>query len=416
MKARCLDDRTLTELAARFGTPLYVYSGDVMVRRARELLDARAGERRFDVVRFAQKANPNLAVLRLLRAQGLAVDAVSAGELHRAFAAGFDPREVTFCADVFDEEALDLLTRHPVQLNAGSSDMLARYARTNPPRRDVSLRINPGFGHGHDPKVTTGGELSKHGIWHADLPAVAALSRELNLRVTGLHVHIGSGSDLENLSRSCAALERAAELFGDSLESLSTGGGLPIPYRADAPRFDVSTFLETWNAARERIERSCGRTLRLEVEPGRFLVAEAGLLLARVRGLKHSGASEFVFVDAGFHNLIRPAFYGAYHELSFVGRDGEPRVPLLVAGPLCESADVFTQGKNGRFEPRDLPRPEVGDLLCIHDAGAYAASMASGYNSQLLAAEVLVHNGQARLARPRQTYTDLLAPEIRCLD
>ncbi|MBM3987009.1 MAG: diaminopimelate decarboxylase [Planctomycetes bacterium] len=417
MKTRPLSDALLLKLAREHGTPLYVYDGATVVARARELLDLRASSGRgFDVVRYAQKANPSLALLRLLRSQGCQVDAVSGGELRRALAVGFDARDVLFCADLLDRDALDLLARQPFQLNAGSPFMLAQYARANPPRRDIVLRVNPGFGHGHDRKVTTGGEHSKHGIWHADLPAVAREARTLGLEVAGLHVHIGSGSDLEHLSRATEALVTAAALFGPTLRSLSAGGGLPIPYRAGEQRFDCRPLVEAWDGARARVERELGRSLRLELEPGRFLVAEAGLLLAEARGWKRVGSVDYLFVDAGFHNLVRPAMYGAHHEISVIGRDGDPCVPQAVAGPLCESADVFTQAKDGTLEPRFLPRAVPGDIVCFHDAGAYASAMASGYNSQLLAAEVLVHNRTARLVRARQTHEALLRPELDLLE
>ncbi len=416
-KPRGLPDELLRRLAREFGTPLYVYDAATIRARAKQLLGLRASSGRgFDAVRYAQKANPNLALLRLLRESGCAVDAVSGGELRRALAAGWRADEILFCADLFDRDTLAQLATTPFQLNAGSPFMLEQYARANPPRRDVVLRVNPGFGHGHDRKVSTGGEHSKHGIWHEELADTLALARSLGLSVTGLHVHIGSGSDLENLARSSAALVAASELCHDSLRSISAGGGLPIPYRPGEAHFDPAPLLETWDQARAEVERRLGRPIRLELEPGRFLVAEAGLLLAEVRGLKRSGSVEYVFVDAGFHNLVRPAMYGAYHEISLVGRDADERVPLAVAGPLCESADVFTQTKGGTLEPRLLPRPQVGDLVCFHDAGAYGASMASGYNSQLPACEVLVHNGTAKLVRPRPSHEEALQTELDLLE
>jgi diaminopimelate decarboxylase len=174
MKPRSLSDALLQELAREHGTPLFVYDAAVLRARARELLDLRSQRGRgFDVVRYAQKANPNLSVLRILKDEGCRVDAVSAGELKRALSVGFSARDVLFCADLFDRDALELVAREPFQLNAGSPFMLEQYARANPPRRDIVLRVNPGFGHGHDRKVSTGGEHSKHGIWHADLPALA---------------------------------------------------------------------------------------------------------------------------------------------------------------------------------------------------------------------------------------------------
>lgn len=410
-KPRLFSDALLRELADEHGTPLYVYDADTLIARARELVGLRDAGRGFDAVRYAQKANSNLAVLRLLREQGVLIDAVSAGEIERGLLAGFEPREIQFCADLFDDAALAALARQRCEVNLGSADMLEAFARIAG-GRGVTLRINPGFGHGHDARVSTGGELSKHGIWHEDLPAVAQRARELGLRVIGLHVHIGSGSDLEHLTRPREVLTRCARLFPDTLESLACGGGLPVPYRDGDARLDTRALLAAWNAARTTLERELERPLRLEIEPGRYLVAEAGCLLARVRGLKRAGAREYVLIDAGFDNLVRPAMYGAYHQLSVVGRDREPREPRIVAGPLCESGDVFTQGPGGRIEPQPLPACAVGDLVHIHDTGAYAASMASNYNSRLLAAEILVQNGRARVVRSRQTFADLVRNEL----
>jgi diaminopimelate decarboxylase len=408
-KPRPFDDRLLAELAREHGTPLFVYDADVVRTRIEEL----AG---FDVVRYAQKANSNLALLARMRAFGVEVDAVSAGEAIRALRAGFAPHEIVYTADVFDRAALALLAEHPMPVNLGSPDMLEQYAglaRGTDRPCAVILRVNPGFGHGHDRKVNTGGERSKHGIWHADLPAVVARAHELGLEIGGLHVHIGSGSDFENLGHVRHALRRLAQQAGPALETISTGGGLPIPYRAGEPRFDVARFVAAWRETRDAIERDLGRELRLEVEPGRYLVAEAGVLLGEVRAKKRSGGFEYLLLDAGFHNLVRPAMYGAYHQISIVGRDaGEHASPTVVAGPLCESADVFTQGRGGELEPQLLPAASIGDLACIHDAGAYAASMASNYNSQPHAAEVLVEGGRARLVRRRQSFDELLGQEL----
>jgi diaminopimelate decarboxylase len=154
---------------------------------------------------------------------------------------------------------------------------------------------------------------------------------------------------------------------------------------------DLAAFTRAWRATRDDLAREFGRPLRLEVEPGRYLVAEAGLLLAEVRGTKKSGRVEYLFVDAGFHNLLRPAMYGAYHQISAVGHAAsEPATPKVVAGPLCESGDVFTVDALGHLLPQALPDLEPGELVCIHDAGAYGAAMASSYNSQPRAPEVLV--------------------------
>jgi diaminopimelate decarboxylase len=404
-KDRILDDALLARLARENGTPLFVYSAATIRARVSELEG-------FDVVRYAQKANSNLAILSLLRGEGVLVDAVSAGEVARALRAGFAPEEIVFTADLFDRAAIATLRRHPVPVNLGSAAMIEQYARLEIGDA-VTLRVNLGFGHGHDLRVTTGGEHSKHGIWREDLPAAVESARRLGIEVTGLHVHIGSGSDLENLTRASGPMIELAREIGESLGTISAGGGLPIPYRAGEPRFDVGGFASAWRETRDAIRQEIGRDVRLEVEPGRYLVAESGALITEVRATKRQGALRFVLVDAGFHNLVRPALYGAWHEISAIGAKTDARAtPAVVAGPLCESADLFTQDGDGRPLPRPLPEVREGDLLCIHDAGAYAASMASNYNSQPFAAEVLVVDGEARLVRRRQTAEDLFRDEI----
>jgi diaminopimelate decarboxylase len=401
-----LDESLLLQLAREHGTPLWVYDARIIGQRVADLSG-------FDVVRYAQKANANLGILRLMKRLGVELDAVSAGEIERARAAGFAPGEIVFTADLFDRASLRTAVASGVKVNLGSPFMIDELAEASPGRA-VVLRVNPGFGHGHGRKVQTGGESSKHGIWHTELPAVIAHARARGLRVTGLHVHIGSGSNFEHLTRVCTALEHLAPLVGADLEMLSSGGGLPIPYLENEQPFDVARFTATWLAARERIAKALGRAVRLEVEPGRYLVAESGKLLTEVRGSKASGSVEYVFVDAGFNELLRPAMYGAYHRITALGRASDARAkPRVVAGPLCESGDVFTVDKNGELAPRLLPDVGRGDVLCIHDVGAYGSAMSSNYNARPFAAEVLVENGTARLVRRRQTVAEMIELETR---
>jgi diaminopimelate decarboxylase len=205
-------------------------------------------------------------------------------------------------------------------------------------------------------------------------------------------------------------LVREAVAAGHDLHAISAGGGLSIPYREGDARIDVDHYFGLWDAARREAEGLVGHALTLELEPGRYLVAESAVLLAEVRAVKNAGANRFVLVDAGFNELMRPAMYGAFHAMSLIGVGGAA-LPTVVAGPLCESGDVFTQGPGGEVLTRDLPPAAVGDLLVIHDAGAYGASMSSNYNSRPLAAEVLVDGETARLIRRRQTVEELLALE-----
>ncbi|MFN5049415.1 diaminopimelate decarboxylase, partial [Roseateles sp.] len=375
----------------------------------------------FDTIRFAQKACSNIHILKLMREQGVKVDAVSRGEILRALAAGYRAGadgEIVFTADLLDRETLATVAEHRVPVNAGSIDMLGQLAAVSP-GHPVWLRINPGFGHGHSNKTNTGGEHSKHGIWHSELGAALDVIRAQGLKLVGLHMHIGSGVDYGHLAQVCGAmvdLVRQAKESGHDLQAISAGGGLSIPYREGGAVIDTAHYFGLWDAARKQAEALLGHGLHLEIEPGRFLVAEAGLLLAEVRATKNAGANHFVLVDAGFNELMRPAMYGAFHVMEILPRDGvaRPQRPSVVAGPLCESGDVFTQEDGGVVVPRALAEARVGDLLLIHDTGAYGASMSSNYNSRPLIAEVLVEGddpASARLIRRRQTVEELLALE-----
>jgi diaminopimelate decarboxylase len=399
------------QLAREFGTPTYVYDAVKIVERINDL-------RTFDHVRYAQKACSNLAILDLMRRHGVLVDAVSAGEIRRAMAAGYsvvgDPPPIVYTADIFDREALDLVVKHAIHVNCGSPDMIEQLGRVAP-GRSITLRLNPGFGHGHSQKTNTGGEHSKHGIWHTELTECLRLADHHGLGVSGLHMHIGSGTDLEHLAHVCGAMEKAAREVGRTLTSISAGGGLPIPYREGQGYVDLDAYYKLWDTTRKRLEDACGHPLRLELEPGRYLVAESGFLISQICAIKQMGGNTFYLLDAGFNNLARPILYGAYHAMSIVpcGSLGPRRAmhDVVVGGPLCESGDIFTQEEGGFVSTRSLPVAEVGEFLVIECAGAYGFVMGSNYNSKPLAAEVLIDRQNPHLVRRRQSFDDLVAGE-----
>jgi len=406
----------LAALAQAHGTPLWIYDAATIVRQIGAL-------RQFDVIRFAQKANSNTHILRLMREHGVQVDAVSLGEIERALACGFAPgvhnghAGIVFTADLFDRATLARVAELGVPVNAGSIDMLDQLGAVSP-GHPVWLRINPGFGHGHSNKTNTGGEHSKHGIWHTDLPQACVRVRANGLQLMGLHMHIGSGVDYAHLQEVCGAmvdLVKTVQAQGLDLQAVSAGGGLSIPYQPGQPEVDTAHYFSLWDTARQQVAALLDHPVTLEIEPGRYLVAESGVLVTEVRATKNMGRNRFVMVDAGFSDLMRPSMYGSFHGMELIHAAGTPVTGALqdtvVGGPLCESGDVFTQGEGGVVLQRPLPLTKVGDLLVLHDTGAYGASMSSNYNTRPLIAEVLVENGQPRLIRRRQTVAELLALE-----
>lgn len=393
------------------GTPLWLYDAELIRQRVRQV-------QAFDVVRYAQKANSNTHILSLLRSMGVLADAVSLGEIERALRAGYvpgtDAHEIVFTADILDEATLARVVELGIPVNCGSPDMVRQVGvahRGHP----VWLRLNPGFGHGHNRKTNTGGPSSKHGIWHEELEACLRLVDEYGLSLVGLHMHIGSGVDYAHLHRVCDSMLDAVRRANRPLHAISAGGGLSVPYRAGEPEIDIAEYHAAWNRTRQEAERITGGPIRLELEPGRYLVANAGLLVAEVRAVKKVADRHFVLVDAGFNDLARPILYGSHHDICFVTAAGTPVLgqvaPVAVAGPLCEAGDVFTQQDGGFVEFRELPLPQVGDIAILRDAGAYGATMSSNYNTRPLAPEVLLDGETLTLIRRRQSIEQLLELE-----
>lgn len=406
-----LTQDNLLPLARQYDGPFWAYDASIIQERISQL-------QQFDVVRFAQKACSNVHILRLMREAGVKVDSVSLGEIERALAAGYQAGgdDIVFTADLLDRPTLARVVELNVPVNAGSVDMLHQLGQVSP-GHPVWLRVNPGFGHGHSQKTNTGGENSKHGIWHGDMGLALEAIQQHQLKLVGIHMHIGSGVDYAHLEQVCDAMVNQVVSFGQDLEAISTGGGLSIPYHFGEEAIDTSHYYGLWNAARQRIEQHLGHPVKLEIEPGRFLVAESGVLVSQVCAVKSMGSRHFVLVNAGFNDLMRPSLYGSYHHISAMAGEGHTldehnRVDSVVAGPLCESGDVFTQLEGGMVETRALPAVQVGDYLVFHDTGAYGASMSSNYNSRPLIPEVLFENGQPRQIRRAQTVAELLALEL----
>ena len=419
-----LDAYPLEAIAARVGTPFYLYDADIL-RAALKRLTAMASGPSL-VVRYAMKANSARAVLQIVREAGLWIDAVSGNEVLRAARAGFplgaNPPVVMLTSDVYRDNSLDVILRQGVLPNVGSPGQIGQLLAAGY-RGSIAMRANPGFGHGHVQSCDTGGPSSKHGIWH-EAPILADARKQATtagLRIVALHTHIGTGPDPREFDRNARKL---VDFFAGILpgfpdvEAVNFGGGIPHPYRPGQEPYDLDWLRPVLNEAVARFAAVCGRPVRVEIEPGRYPVAGMGILVCRVHDVKSTQDNDkgkghrFVMVDGGFCDLVRPAMYGAYHHISILGKGaGRAPEPLVVAGPLCESGDVFTRDEHELLDPRLLPRPEPGDLLVLHDAGAYGAAMSSNYVSQGRVPQILWDKGHATLIARRETVDDLVRTE-----
>ncbi|MGE3074531.1 MAG: diaminopimelate decarboxylase [Dehalococcoidia bacterium] len=412
----------LMEIAEKVGTPFYLYDGDILRQKFGEL--ASLTQPNGLQCRYAIKANSARKVLEVALEHGMWIDAVSGNEVLRAkragFAMGHEPPVVMYTADVFRDNALQAVVENGVLPNVGSPGMIRQLSEAGY-KGPIALRINPGFGHGHVQACDTGGPSSKHGIWYEDHAIAGAMAKDAGFPVVALHAHVGTGPQIEEFDRN---MRHLAEVFEDLMSAypeagaVNLGGGIPHAYRPDARSYNLPNYQVILVEAQRALSEAAGRQMRVEIEPGRYPVAGMAYLVGRVTDVKATRTNqkgpghEFIMTDAGFNDLIRPAMYGSYHRISIVGKGaGRPEEPFVVAGPLCESGDVFTRDEHELLEPRALSRPDAGDLVVLHDAGAYGAAMSSNYVSLGRAAQVYWEHGQASLISRRETLDDIVARE-----
>ncbi|MCF8984053.1 diaminopimelate decarboxylase [Pseudomonas syringae] len=393
----------LSAIAERFGTPTYVYSRAHIEAQYRAYADALSGMPH--MVCFAVKANSNLGVLNVLARLGAGFDIVSRGELERVLAAGGKAEKIVFSGVGKTREDMRRALEVGVHcFNVESTDELERLQQVAAElnvRAPISLRVNPDVDAGTHPYISTGLKENKFGIAIAAAEDVYIRASQLpNLEVIGVDCHIGSQLTtlepfIDALDRLLALVDRLGDC-GIHLHHIDLGGGLGVRYRDEEPPLAADYI----KAVRERL---AGRDLGLLFEPGRFIVANAGALLTRVEYLKHTEHKDFAIVDAAMNDLIRPALYQAWMDVTAVRpRDSEPRAYDIV-GPICETGDFLAKG-------RELALAE-GDLLAVHSAGAYGFVMSSNYNTRGRAAEVLVDGSQAFEVRRRETVAELFAGE-----
>jgi diaminopimelate decarboxylase len=399
----------------KFGTPVFVYDQKTLEHQARLVLGF---PNAFGLTaRYAMKACPTSAVLKVLTDAGLHIDASSGHEVERALRAGVSPERIQLTAQQLPDN-LRALVERGVRFNASSVAQIRAFGALFPGRQ-LSIRVNPGLGSGHNNRTNVGGPAASFGIWHEHLHEALAAGRRYGLKFIRLHTHIGSGSDPKVWQRvALMSLDTCSRL--PDVTVLNLGGGYKIGRVKGEETTDLQKIGLPVAAAFRAFAAKHGRRLHLEVEPGTYLVANACALIATVIDVVDTGRRGYTFlkVDTGMTEILRPSMYGAQHPIEVIPAvtGGRSRVKYVVVGHCCESGDVLTPapGSPEALQPRLLPETRVGDLIVLGGAGAYCSSMAAkNYNSFPEAAEVMIsENGSAELIRKRQTLDQIVQNEV----
>jgi diaminopimelate decarboxylase len=390
----------LLELAKKYGTPLYVYDGDLVEKRYEELYEFFPWPSL--KIYYAMKANYNFHILQLLNDMHAYVDAVSLGDVIMAMRAGFESEDILFTANDVTIDEIRKVKERDILVNIEALSTLEKYGEAFE-GSDVCIRFNPDVAVGEHRHVVTGGDESKFGILMSDLPKVQEIVDTYNLRVVGLHEHLGSGiSDTDKVYESMEKLLHMAtrESF-PHLKFIDFGGGFKVPYRPDEKRIDYKSFGARVVRLFEDFCRGYSRELELYFEPGKYIVAEAGYLLIEVNTLKHQRNRSIAGTNSGFSQLIRPILYDAYHHILNLSNPGGQAKTYDIYGNICESGDYFARD-------RTLPEVREGDILALLNAGAYCYSMGSVYNLRPMPAEVIVKKGKDRLSRKGLSSDELV--------
>jgi diaminopimelate decarboxylase len=400
------------EVRARFGTPCYVYERATLEASARAALAFPAP---FGfTLRYAMKANPSSGILALFRDLGLHIDASSDHEVERALRAGFAPAQIQLTSQM-PSLRLPEFREAGVLFNACSLRQLETYGKVAP-GGEVSVRMNAGLGSGSTNRTNTGGPASSFGVWHEYLGDVKTVAETYNLRVTRLHSHIGSGTDPEVWKRvTRMTLDLVAKL--PDVTVINLGGGFKVGRMPDEATTDLQDVGAHVRRELEAFRERDGRALHLEIEPGTYLVANAGAVVATCVDVVDTGRDGYLFakLDTGMPEVTRPSLYGAQHPITVLA-DGRPAADVVFVGPCCESGDILTPapGDPEALAPRRVARPQPGDVVVVGGAGAYCAAMSTiNYNSYPQAPEVMLEpDGTLRLLRRRQTLAQVWANEV----
>jgi len=392
-----------TEIAEKYGTPLYVYNERILREKCRDLKNMVTYPN--FVVDYSAKANSNLAFLEIVKSEGLEVDAMSPGEIYIEKLAGFESDEIFFICNNVSEEEMMYAINEDVLISVDSVEQLEQYGKLNPGGK-IAIRLNPGVGAGHHEKVVTAGKNTKFAINPEYIPEVKEILTKYNLKLVGINQHIGSlFMDGKAFVESTLNLLEMAKEF-DDLEFIDMGGGFGIPYHKEdnEAKLDVKELGEKIDEVLYKFAKEYGKEIKFRIEPGRYISAECAVLLGKVHSVKNNHETKYVGCDIGFNVLQRPIMYDSYHGVELFRKGdkvSEKTEKVTVVGNICESGDILAKD-------RVLPEIFKGDTLCVLDAGAYGYSMSSNYNNRLRPAEVLIReNNEVVLIRERDELADL---------
>lgn len=394
------------KLIKEYGSPLYVYNEKILRQKCRDMKNL-VDYKNF-IPNYSIKANSNLSIIKIVKEEGLRADAMSAGEIQLLLHAGFKPENLFFVPNNVSESELKYAVDNGVLVSVDSLSQLELLGKINPGGK-AAVRFNPGVGAGHHEKVVTAGKKTKFGVNIDCVDQVKEIAKKYNMKICGINQHIGSlFMEGDSYIEGVKSLLSVAEQFED-IDFVDMGGGFGIPYKKQEGQehLDLASFKEKLTQVLEQWTDKYGKKILFKTEPGRYIVAESGVLLGNVYATKSNYGNKYVGTDIGFNVLARPVMYDSHHDIE-VYRNGNPlndaeAEEVTVVGNICESGDIIAKSRN-------LPVIKEGDILGIMDAGAYGFAMSSNYNMRLRPAEVLIkEDGEPVLIRRRDTFEDLIA-------
>ncbi|OOO00620.1 MAG: diaminopimelate decarboxylase [Epulopiscium sp. Nele67-Bin004] len=392
------------DLVSEYGSPLYVYNEEILRKRCRDMKNL-VSYSNF-VPHYSVKANTNIHILKIVKEEGLHADTMSPGEIFMALQGGFTSDELFYIPNNATKEDFEYAIANNVLTSVDSVEQLELYCSLNPNSK-VAIRFNPGVGAGHHEKVVTAGKKTKFGVNMSEFENVNKILEQHNMTLVGINQHIGSlFMDGEAFIESTTCLLEFAKQF-DSLEFIDLGGGFGIPYKKQDGQtgLDLVDLGQKMDTLFNGFAKDYGKKIQFQIEPGRYVACECGIILGQVTGTKKNADTTYVGTDVGFNVLARPVMYDSHHdiELYTTGEFDETAMPLTVVGNICESGDILASD-------RVLPRPKFGDLIGLMDAGAYGFAMSTSYNQRPRCGEVLIkQSGEVTQIRRRETFEDILS-------